>query len=49
VLDYNEVWDPINQMVQTVDQESDDNDNQDVEYVFEMDLEEDEDLSDDEV
>lgn len=39
VLDYDEVWDPANEMVQTVGQEPGDDDDQSVEYVFEMDLE----------
>jgi len=37
VLDYDEVWDPINKVVQTVEQETQKNE-PDVEYVFEMDL-----------
>ena len=48
VLDYDEVWDPVNQMVQTVELETSGNDeNGDVEYVFEMDLKEDDDEADD--
>lgn len=38
VLDYDETWDPVNEMVEKVEQGSC-NDEPDVEYVFEMDLE----------